>query len=399
MTTREIIDLEQKYILQTYGRPEFVLEQGDGVYLTDTDGKRYLDFVSGLSVNALGYNNPLIQEAANAQLGKLIHVSNLYHTIPAPQLARLLCEHSFADRVFFCNSGTESIEAALKFARKWGYKNFEDAPKNKIIAMNNSFHGRTYGGISATGQPKYHKGFGPMLPGIAFAELNDLESVEKLADSQTVAVLLEPLQAEGGIHSSDPAFLEGVRALCDEMQMVLIFDEIQCGLGRAGSLFCYEQYGVAPDIMTLAKPLAGGLPIGATLVTQEVADAVEPGDHAATFGAHPVSCAVAIEVFKTLSDPAFIASICEKSAYLFDKLNALKDEHSDVVTEIRGSGLIAGAVLKDIPAADAMNAIREKHDILICVAGPDVVRFLPPLVIEKEHIDEAVNALDEFLTD
>ena len=397
MTTRELIGLEQKYILQTYARPEFVLEQGDGVYLTDTDGNRYLDFVSGLSVNALGYNNPLIQEAANAQLGKLIHVSNLYHTIPAPQLARLLCEHSFADRVFFCNSGTESIEAALKFARKWGYKNFEDAPKNKIIAMNNSFHGRTYGGISATGQPKYHKGFGPMLPGIEFAELNDLESVEKLVDSQTVAVLLEPLQAEGGIHSSDPAFLEGVRALCDEMQMVLIFDEIQCGLGRTGTLFCYEQYGVAPDIMTLAKPLAGGLPIGATLVTQAVADAVEPGDHAATFGAHPVSCAVAIEVFKTLADPAFIASICEKSAYLFDKLNALKDKHSDVVTEIRGSGLIAGVVLKDIPAADAMNAIREKHDILICVAGPDVVRFLPPLVIEKEHIDEAVNALDEFL--
>ena len=400
MTTREIIDLEQKYILQTYGRPEFVLEKGDGVHIVDTDGKHYLDFVSGLSVNALGYNNSMIQEAANAQLGKLIHVSNLYHTIPAPQLAQLLCEHSFADRVFFCNSGTESIEAALKFARKWGYKNFEDAPKNKIIALNNSFHGRTYGGISATGQPKYHQGFGPMLPGIEFADLNDLESVEKIADGQTVAVLLEPLQAEGGIHSSDPAFLEGVRALCDEMKMLLIFDEIQCGLGRAGSLFCYEQYGVTPDIMTLAKPLAGGLPIGATLVTQDVADAVEPGDHAATFGAHPVSCAVAVEVFKTISDPEFIAGIQEKSAYLFGKLNALKDKHADKVTEIRGSGLIAGAVLKEeIPAADAMNAIREDNDILVCVAGPDVVRFLPPLVIEKEHIDEAVNALDEFLTD
>lgn len=399
MNTQEVIDLEQKYILQTYGRPEFVLEKGDGVYLFDTDGKQYLDFVSGLSVNALGYNNQMIQDAANEQLGKLIHVSNLYHTIPAPQLAQLLCENSFADRVFFCNSGTESIEAALKFARKWGYKNFGDSPKNKIIAMNNSFHGRTYGGISATGQPKYHKGFGPMLPGIEFADLNDLESVEKLVDSQTVAVLMEPLQAEGGIHSSDPAFLEGVRALCDEMKMLLVFDEIQCGLGRTGTLFCYEQYGVTPDIMTLAKPLAGGLPIGATLVTQDVADAIEPGDHAATFGAHPVSCAVAVEVFKTLSDSAFIAGVKEKSDYLFEKLNVLKGKHAQKVTEIRGSGLIAGVVIKDTSAADAMTAIREKNGILVCVAGPDVVRFLPPLVIEKEHIDEAVNALDEFLTD
>jgi len=336
MNTQEIIDLEQKYILQTYGRPEFVLEKGDGVYLSDTDGKKYLDFVSGLSVNALGYNNQAIIDAATAQLGQLIHVSNLYHTIPAPQLAQLLCENSFADRVFFCNSGTESIEAALKFARKWGYVNFGDTPRNKIIAMNNSFHGRTYGGISATGQPRYHRGFGPMLPGIEFADLNDLESVEKLVDSQTVAVLLEPLQAEGGIRSSEPAFLEGVRALCDEMKMLLIFDEIQCGLGRTGTLFCYEQYGVTPDIMTLAKPLAGGLPIGATLVTQDVADAIEPGDHAATFGAHPVSCAVAIEVFKALSDPAFIAGVKEKSDYLFGKLNALKDKHAEKVIEIRG---------------------------------------------------------------
>ncbi len=324
MTTQEIIALEQKYILQTYVRPPFVLERGDGMHLFDTDGKKYLDFVGGLAVNALGYNNKMIQDAANAQLKKLIHVSNLYHTVPAPQLAQLLCENSFADRVFFCNSGTESWEAALKFARKWGYKNFPDKPKNKIIALNNSFHGRTYGSISSTGQPKYHKGFGPMLPGISFANLNDMESVEKLADSETVAVVLEPLQAEGGIHLADPAFLKGLRTLCDELKMLLIFDEIQCGLCRTGTLFCYQHSGVTPDIMTLAKPLAGGLPIGATLMTQAVANAVEPGDHAATFGAHPVSCAVALEVFKTLSDPAFIASVQDKSQYLFGKLNMLK---------------------------------------------------------------------------
>lgn len=395
MTTKEIIDLEQKYILQTYVRPPFVLERGDGVHLYDTDGKRYLDFVSGLSVNALGYNNKMIQDAANAQLKKLIHVSNLYHTAPAPQLAKLLCDHSFADRVFFCNSGTESWEAAMKFARKWGYKNFPDNPKNGLIALNNSFHGRTFGSISATGQPKYHKGFGPMLPGISFADLNDLESVEKLVNSQTVAVMVEPLQAEGGIHLATPKFLEGLRSLCNEMKMLLIFDEIQCGLGRTGALFCHEHYGVTPDIMTLAKPLAGGLPIGATLMTQAVADAVEPGDHAATFGAHPVSCAVAIEVFKTLSDPAFMAGVKERGAYMFQKLNALKDKYAKV-TEVRGRGLIAGVVIRDTPSGDVVAALRQKG-IIVCVAGPNVVRFLPPLIIGKEHIDEAVAALDGFL--
>ncbi len=396
MDTKEIIELEQEYILQTYVRPEFVLEQGDGVYLSDTEGNRYLDFVSGLSVNALGYTVAPVQEAMAAQAGKLIHVSNLYHTIPAPQLAKMLCESSFADRAFFCNSGTESWEAAMKFARKWAYKTFPDKPKYKFIAMNNSFHGRTYGSVSSTGQPKYHKGFAPMLPGISFADFNDLESVEKLMDAETAAVILEPLQAEGGINLAEPAFLEGLRQLCDEMKMLLVFDEIQCGLGRTGSLFCYQHYGVEPDVMTLAKALAGGLPIGVTLMRQAVADTVEPGDHAATFGAHPVSCAVAIEVFEQLSDPAFLAGVKEKGEYLHAKLGALKDRHPEVVTEIRGKGLIAGAVLKDVAAGDVVGAFRERG-ILVCVAGPDVVRFLPPLVIEKAHIDEAVGMLDEVL--
>lgn len=397
MTTQEIIDLEQKYILQTYGRPDFVFERGEGVYLFDTEGNKYLDFVSGLSVNALGYGNKLISDTAAGQTEKLIHVSNLYHTIPAPQLAQLLCEASFADRVFFCNSGTESWEAAMKFARKWAYKNFSDNPKYKFVAMNQSFHGRTYGSISSTGQPKYHKGFQPILPGISFADLNDLESVEKLVDAETAAVLVEPLQAEGGIHTSDPEFLTGLRALCDEMGMLLVFDEIQCGLCRTGTLWCHEQYGVAPDIMTLAKPLAGGFPIGATLMTQKVADAVEPGDHAATFGAHPVSCAIAIEVFKTLSDPAFVSQVQENGDYLMSQLEAVKGKHEDKVAEIRGRGLIVGAVLSDIGAADAMNAIREESGVVVCVAGPDIVRFLPPLVVEKSHIDEAVGAFAAFL--
>ncbi len=398
MDTHEIIELEKKYILQTYGRPDFVLERGEGVHLLDTDGKRYLDFVSGLSVNALGYNDAAVLEAMQRQAGQLIHVSNLYHTVPAPRLARMLCESSFADRAFFCNSGAESIEAALKFARKWGHKTFPDAPRRKFIAMNNSFHGRTYGSISATGQPKFHKGFEPLLPDIAFADLNDVESVEKLMDAQTVAVLVEPLQAEGGIHLSEPDFLRGLRDLCDEMKALLIFDEIQCGLGRTGSLFCYEHYGVEPDIMTLAKPLAGGLPIGATLLKQSVADAIDAGDHAATFGAHPVSCAVAIEVFDRLSQPGFLAGVKSKGERLRAGLEQIMERFPDKVAEVRGKGLIAGAVMREIPAGDLVSAFRERN-ILVCTAGPDVVRFLPPLVIGFEHIAEAMEAFQDILND
>jgi len=396
MTTQETIDLEKKYILQTYGRPDFVLERGEGMHLFDIEGRKYLDFVSGLSVNALGYGNKMISDAASAQTEKLIHVSNLYHTVPAPQLAQLLCESSFADRVFFCNSGTESWEAALKFARKYAFKQSADNPKTKFVAMNQSFHGRTYGSISSTGQPKYHQGFGPMLPGISFGDFNDLESVEKLVDSETAAVLVEPLQAEGGIHPADVEFLKGLRSMCDEMGMLLIFDEIQCGLCRTGTLWCYEQYGVTPDIMTLAKPLAGGFPIGATLMTQKVADAIDPGDHAATFGAHPVSCAVAVEVFKKLSDVSFVAQVNENGDYLISKLEAVRATYGDKIKEIRGRGLIVGAVLNDATAIDVMNAVRE-HDVIVCVAGPDVVRFLPPLITEKSHIDEAVDAFESVI--
>ena len=396
MDTKQIIELEKEYILQTYGRPDFVLERGDGCYLFDTEGKRYLDFVSGLSVNALGYNDAAILETMQQQAHQLIHVSNLYHTIPAPRLAQMLCESSFADRAFFCNSGTESWEAALKFARKWGFKTFPHAPKNKFIAFNNSFHGRTLGSISTTGQPKFHKGFEPLLPGIAFADLNDLESVEKLMDGQTAAVLVEPLQAEGGIHSSEPDFLRGLRTLCDEMKALLIFDEIQCGLGRTGSLFCYEQYGVEPDIMTLAKPLAGGLPIGVTLLRQSVADAIDAGDHAATFGAHPVSCAVAIEVFSRLSQPDFLAEIKSKGEHLRSELEGLMQRFPEKITEIRGKGLIAGAVMKETAAGDLVGAFRER-DILVCIAGPEVVRFLPPLVVGVEQIDEAIQAFENIL--
>lgn len=394
MRTEDIIKAEQKYILQTYGRPEFVLERGNGVYLFDTDGNRYLDFVSGLAVNALGYGDYEVVKAIEEQAGKLMHVSNLYHTIPSVELAKLLVENSFADRVFFCNSGTESWEAAMKFCRKWG-NTTHDKPKNRLIAFNNSFHGRTYGSISTTGQPKYHKGFEPLLPGIDFADFNDLASVEALVSDETCAILVEPIQAEGGIHVATPEFLQGLRTLCDERDMLLVFDEIQVGCGRTGSLWAHEQYGVEPDIMTLAKALGGGLPIGVTLMRQKVADAIAAGDHAATFGANPVACAAAVVVFKKLLESSFIESVKEKGQYLAGRLQKLQERFPEQVKGVRGCGLIVGAVTEK-PAADYLVPFRER-DMLVATAGANVVRFLPPLVVEKDRIDEVVDVFDEIL--
>ena len=394
MKTEDVVKDEGQYILQTYGRPEFVLERGNGVYLFDTDGNRYLDFVSGLAVNALGYGDYDVLKAIEEQAGKLMHVSNLYHTIPSVKLAKMLVESSFADRVFFCNSGTESWEATLKFCRKWG-NTTHDKPKNRLIAFNDSFHGRTYGSISTTGQPKYHQGFEPLLPGIDFADFNDLTSVEKLVTDETCAILVEPLQAEGGIHAAEPEFLQGLRALCDEREMLLVFDEIQVGCGRLGSLWAHQQYGVEPDIMTLAKALGGGLPIGVALLRQKVADAIAAGDHAATFGANPVACAAAVTVFGKLLEDGFIDSVREKGEYLIGRLEKLQERWPEHITGVRGKGLIAGAVTIR-PAADYLAAFRER-DILVATAGADVVRFLPPLIVEKDRIDEVVDVFDEIL--
>ena len=394
MKTEDIIKGEQQYVLQTYGRPEFVLERGNGVYLFDTDGNRYLDFVSGLAVNAFGYGDYDVLKAIEEQSAKLMHVSNLYHTIPSVQLAQMLVENSFADRVFFCNSGAESWEATLKFCRKWG-NTTHAKPKNRLLAFNDSFHGRTYGAISTTGQPKYHKGFEPLLPGIDFADFNDLASVEKALTDETCAILVEPLQAEGGIHAATPEFLHGLRDLCDEREMLLVFDEIQVGCGRLGSLWAHQQYGVEPDIMTLAKALGGGLPIGVALLRQKVADAIQAGDHAATFGANPVVCAAAVAVFGKLIEDGFIDTVREKGEYLIGRLEKLQERWPEHISGVRGRGLIAGAVTQR-PAADYLAAFRER-DILVATAGADVVRFLPPLIVEKDRIDEVVDVFDEIL--
>ncbi|HIC67904.1 MAG TPA: acetylornithine/succinylornithine family transaminase [Candidatus Latescibacteria bacterium] len=360
--TQSILKQESEYILQTYGRPDFVLERGNGVYLFDLDGNRYLDFVSGLAVNAFGYGDYDILKAMEKQAAQLMHCSNLYHTVPSTRLAKLLVENSFADRVFFCNSGTESWEASLKFCRKWGSTRFSE-PKYEFISMNNSFHGRTYGSISTTGQPKYHKGFEPLLPGVSFADFNDLSSVEELVTDRTCAILVEPIQAEGGINVATDEFLQGLRSLCDDRELLLVFDEIQVGMGRTGSLWAYQQYSVEPDIMTLAKALGGGLPIGVSLLRQEVADAVEAGDHAATFGANPVVTAVAFTVLKKLLADGFLESVTERAAHLHAGLHKLQKRWSEEIVEIRGRGLIAGTVMKNRPAAEYIAAFRER-DIL-----------------------------------
>ncbi len=394
MRTAEIIAAEQQHILQTYARPALVIERGDGCYLFDTDGNRYLDFVSGLAVNALGYGDPDVLQALAAQAGRLLHVSNLFHTIPSVELARRLVERSFADRVFFCNSGTEAWEASLKICRKWAAAQ-PGKPRYRFVAMHDSFHGRTYGSLSTTGQPKYHKGFEPLLPGVDFAPFNDLDAVARAVTDETCAILVEPLQAEGGIHVAAPGFLAGLRQLCDERQLLLVFDEIQVGMGRTGRLWAHEHDGVEPDIMTVAKALGGGLPLGVTLLREHVAQVMRPGDHASTFGANPVACAVGQVVLDKITAPGFLASVQRQGEHLAGRLRELQAQWPEQITEVRGRGLIAGAVTTR-PAAEYVAAFRARH-MLVAVAGPHVVRFLPPLIVTREQIDAVADAFAEIL--
>ena len=391
--TENLIEQEHRYILQTYGRPDFVLERGNGVYLFDLDGNRYLDFVSGLAVNALGYGDYDVLKAIEQQSAQLMHVSNLYHTVPSTRLAKSLVESSFADRVFFCNSGTEAWEAALKFCRKWGHTS---GGRHKLIAFRNSFHGRTLGSLSTTGQPRYQEGFGPLLPGVDFADFNDLASVEALVDDETCAVLVEPIQGEGGVHVATEDFLQGLRRLCDDRGLLLAFDEIQVGMGRTGSLWAYQQYGVEPDVMTLAKALGGGLPIGATLMTQKVADAVQAGDHAATFGANPVVANVALAVLGKITADGFLEGVARNGQRLRTGLEKLQQRWPERISELRGRGLIQGAVVTDRPAADYLADFRER-EILAAPCGPDMVRFLPPLIVDEDRIDQVIDVFDEIL--
>jgi len=394
MKTDEIIRKAESYLVQIYTRPPIVLERGNGVNLFCHDGERYLDLMSGIGVNAFGYADFDILESISEQAGQLIHCSNLYYTIPQVELAEILVENSFADRVFFCNSGTEAIEACIKFARKWGSENFSP-PRYHIISMLNSFHGRTYGALSATGQEKFHRGFEPLLPGFSFAEFNKLSSVEELITDRTCAIIVEPVQGEGGVNVAESEFLRGLREICNRRDLLLIFDEVQFGLARSGSLFAYQHYGVEPDIMALAKPLGGGIPIGAVLVRQKVADALRPGDHGTTFGGNPLACAVGTKVMNKLMAPGFLEGVREKGEYLHRRLQRFKERHSEL-KEVRGFGLIAGVITKYDPKAISKEFLKRK--VLVCTSGADAVRVIPPLIIEKDQIDEFIDIFDEILT-
>jgi acetylornithine/N-succinyldiaminopimelate aminotransferase len=390
MNTEQIKALDKQNVLHTYGRTSFVLERGEGVYVYDTEGKAYLDFVSGIAVNALGHVDPDVAEAIAEQASRLIHVSNLYHTIPQAELAEMLIEFSFADKVFFCNSGTESVEAAIKFARKWA-KATGNAGRTEFVAFTEAFHGRTMGSLALTPRPHYQDPFRPLMPGVKFAAFNDLEAAAEAVDANTCACIVEPLQGEGGVNPAAEDFLVGLRELCDDRGVLLIFDEVQCGLGRTGTLWAHEPYGVTPDIMTLAKPLGGGLPIGAALMTQEVADAMEPGDHASTFAANPVVCAAAKVVFSKISEPTFLEHVRSVGDYLLDKLLMLQQKH-DVIQEVRGRGLIVG-MQTDIDVGSIVEACYDEG-LLTVKAGDNVLRLVPPLIIEEEHVDEAIEIID-----
>jgi predicted acetylornithine/succinylornithine family transaminase len=389
MTTNagEIIALEQQYVLGTYARAPFVLERGEGCWVYDTEGRAYLDCVAGIAVNALGHADPQLVAVMARQAATLWHVSNLYHTAPQARLAQKLCESSFADRVFFCNSGAEANEGAFKFARKWAGDHY-GPDKHVIVAFSNAFHGRTFGALSVTPREKYQAPFRPLLPGVRIAPFNDLDGAAAIMGDDVCAVVVEPIQGEGGVHPADPTFLIGLRELCDRHHALLIFDEVQCGLGRTGALWAYQGYGVTPDLLTAAKPLAGGLPMGAVLMTQAVAEVMHPGDHGSTFAASPLVASVAEAVLDRVNQPDFLADVAAKGVYLKERLQEINSPH---ILEVRGCGLILGADL-DIPATEVV-ARGYQNGLLTVNAGPNTLRLVPPLTITRGEIDQLIERL------
>ena len=388
---------EGKFIINTYNRqPDFtpLITRGKGTLAWDEKGKAYLDFVGGLAVNALGHAPPSVIEAAWEQMNKVIHTSNLYYSEPQVRLARCLVENSPADRVFFCNSGAEANEAAIKLARKYS-KLYLGSGKFEIITALNSFHGRTLATVTATGQEKFQKGFEPLLPGFRYARFNDLDSFRAQLNDSTCAIMIEPVQGEGGVHVATVDFMVGLRRLCDENGILLIFDEVQCGTGRTGKFLACEHYGVQPDIFTLAKALGGGFPIGAMLCREKVASGFSPGDHASTFGGNPVACAAALAVMQEILQEGFLDNVITKGNYFQDKLRLLKEKFPGVIVEIRGKGLIIGVELKEKGSA-VQRSCQEKGLLVNCI-GDRVLRFLPPLNVSREEIDEALEVLSRSL--
>jgi acetylornithine aminotransferase len=389
-TTRDLAD---KYLFPTYKRPPFALVKGQGCRVWDESGKEYLDFVGGIAVCALGHSSPIVTRALEEQSRTLVHVSNLYYTRPQAELARLLVENSFADRVFFCNSGAEANEAAIKIARRYTKEKFGPG-KHTIVCMQGSFHGRTMATLSATGQFKVQIGYDPLLEGFKFVPFNDLDALRHAVDETVCAVMLEPIQGEGGIVVPHPEYFKGVKEICREKGALLIFDEIQTGMGRTGRLFAYEHFGVSPDIMSLAKALGNGLPIGAMLSTEALSSAFGPGSHASTFGGTPLVTAVSKAVLSSLLNDGWLEHCRNTGTYFVARLEELKKRHA-CVKEVRGLGLIIGVEL-DRPGAPVLEACVQRGFLINC-AQEKVLRFVPPLVVTKKEIDQLIEALDSVL--
>lgn len=390
--------MEAKYLVGTYARAPIAIEKGKGCKLYDFDGNEYLDMTAGIAVNSLGHCDEDLVKAVMEQANTLWHVSNVYYSLPQVELAKRLVESSFADRVFFTNSGTEANEAAIKFARKYQRSLHADAtePASEFVSFTSSFHGRTMGAVALTSKEHYRLPFSPVMPGVTFVEYGNIEKArEAIIRDKTAAVFVEPIQGEGGIYTATKEFLQALRSACDETGALLVFDEVQCGLGRSGNLWAYEAFGVLPDIMTLAKPLAGGLPIGACLVTEKVASAIKYGDHGSTFAGNPFVCEVALKAFDKIRNPAFLTDVSRKGEYL-RKILGEKLEGNRHVVEVRGVGLIVGIEL-DVPASPLVDACRESGLLVLTAGKGNVVRIVPPLIISEEELEFAAEVIKKCM--
>jgi acetylornithine/N-succinyldiaminopimelate aminotransferase len=389
----QIVDLEKRFLLPTYNRYPVGFERGKGVFLFDFEGKKYLDFVAGLGVNALGHAHPRIVKAIREQASRAIHLSNLYYNEYQGQLAERLCQLAGLDRIFFSNSGTEAMEGAVKLARLAGHKSGGEA-KSRLVALQGSYHGRTFGAMSLTGQEKYRKGFEPMLEDVTFVTQNDIPGLQAAVNTSTCAIVLEPIFGEGGILECSEEFLRACRALAEEHHAALIFDEIQCGLGRTGKIFAFQSFGVVPDIVTIAKPIAAGLPLGAFLSKQHFADAISPGQHGTTFGGGPLACRVGLEYLSILEDERLLENVEKVGGYLHQQLQGLVDKYA-ATREARGRGFIQGLVL-EIPARPLVEQ-GLAEGVLFNVTQDTVLRFLPPFLLEEKHVDKGIKVLKKLL--
>lgn len=390
---KNYINEADEVLMQAYSRFPIVFDYGKGVNLYDTDGKEYLDFAAGIAVFAFGYGNEEYNSALKDQIDKIIHTSNLFYNVPAIEAAKKIVKATGLSRVFFTNSGTEAIEGAIKLARKYYYEK-NGTNDSQIIAMKDSFHGRSIGALSVTGQPKYQEAFKPLIGGVVFAQYNDLDSVKALVNEKTSAIILETLQGEGGIHPATDEFIKGVRKICDDNDIVLILDEIQCGMGRTGKMFAYEHYGIKPDIVTVAKALGCGVPVGAFVANEKVSAAMKPGDHGTTYGGNPFACAAVNRVFEMFEKHDILDNVCKVSTYLEEKLNELVDEY-DFIVERRGKGFMQGLQFNK-PVIDTINKCLE-NGLVVISAGANLMRFVPPLIITKEDVDKMIEILKKSL--